>query len=560
MKLFSELKRRKVFKVGAAYLVLAWLLIQVVDTLAPQLQLPGWFPRAITLTLMIGFPLAVVMAWMFDVTPDGLRREHEVLAGEPAIEVPAKVGRGANMLTVTDVASRDTSIAVLSFVDLSQGHDQDYFSEGLSEELRNQLTRIPHLRVIARTSSFAFKGKEVDVATVAKALNVANILEGSVRKFGSNLRITTQLVRAADSAHVWSHSYDREMADVFTVQSEIADAVVAALKVKLFPGQQTAHTQNTQHTESYEQYLLGMAALRHHGQEAVQRACAAFEAAVALDPQYANAYAGLATANNLRANYANNQPQRVTWITAASTAADRAVSLAPDLPDGYVIRGFLRYHRDWDWHGADSDFERALVLDPNKASTLISYAHALFFGRQRQQEAIAMARKATTIDPLSAEAWIGLAWLLVLDKQPGEARLALHRSLDINPESSLANFHMGYVDLSEGKAESALVHFRRATMQFCLIGTAMAEHTRGNAQTSQQALDELSAKYAVGFVFQIAEVHAWRGEKDQAFKWLERAYDARDSGMVRLRATPPLASLYDDPRFAVLVKKMNFQA
>src|SRR5207237_558622 len=311
---FSELKRRNVYKVAVAYAVVGWLLVQITTQVFPIFEIPNWALRLILLAIIIGFPIALVIAWVFELTPEGLKRTEDVdrttaaqrprhrawifvviIAGAMSLGL-FFLGRFTAQTTRTPRQSEAAtkSIAVLPFVNMSSDKEQDYFSDGLSEELLNQLARIPQLRVIARTSSFSFKGKEVDVATIAKALNVANILEGSVRKSASTLRITAQLVRTADSSHLWSQTYDREMSDVFRVQDEISRDVVAALKVKLLPSEQPMNLQRTTNSEAYEQVLIGKEARKHGGVEAFQRAVVAFRRAVDLDPNYANAYAGLA--------------------------------------------------------------------------------------------------------------------------------------------------------------------------------------------------------------------------------------------------------------------------
>ena len=284
MSLISELKRRKVFKVGAAYLVVGWLVIEVASTVMPQFDVPEWAPRLVTLLIALGLPIALVMAWVFDVTPEGLKVDASrvgskrlfgvaaLLAAlalgwffhdhfEPATPAPSAdnpppaASADSASVAAKPEATTQTSIAVLPFVDMSQAKDQEYFSDGLSEELLNLLAQLPQLRVIARTSSFSFKGKEVDVATIAKALGVAHVLEGSVRKSGKTLRITAQLIRASDSSHLWSQTYDRELTDIFKVQDEIAGAVVDALKLQLLPSQALTNPNRSSNTEAYNQFL-----------------------------------------------------------------------------------------------------------------------------------------------------------------------------------------------------------------------------------------------------------------------------------------------------------------
>ncbi len=445
---------------------------------------------------------------------------------------------------------------MLPFVNMSSDKEQDYFSDGLSEELLNQLAQVPQLRVIARTSSFSFKGKEVDVATIAKALNVANVLEGSVRKSANTLRITAQLVRTADSSHLWSQTYDREMSDVFRVQDEISRDVVAALKVKLLPSEQPMNLQRTTNSEAYEQVLIGKEARKHGGVEAFQRAVVAFQRAVDLDPNYANAYAGLAQAQAFSADFSGTPAERAAEIKKAFANADKAIVLAPDLAAGYWVRGLLRHRLSWDWKGAQADFKQAAALSPNDVETF-NYSQALFFSGH-QSEAFAMDRKATTLDPLSPEAWNVLGWHHAFAGQYTEARVALERALELSPDAQWSAFLLGYVELKEGKTDKAADYFRRASAAFSRTGLTMVEYTLGHERESQQLLAELKEKYAVGFAYQIAQASAWRGDKDGAFEWLDHAYDQHDAGLYRLRYDPMLANVHDDPRFAALVKKMGF--
>jgi serine/threonine-protein kinase len=573
---FAELKRRNVYKVAVAYAIVGWLLVQVATQVFPFFEIPTWAVRLVVLAIVIGFPIALVMAWAFELTPEGIKRTEDV---DPAAQTRTKshawiyiviVGAllSIGLFFVGRYTARDTtsaarteapakSIAVLPFVNMSSDKEQDYFSDGLSEELLNQLAQIPQLRVIARTSSFSFKGKEVDVATIAKALNVANVLEGSVRKSANTLRISAQLVRTSDSSNLWSQTYERQMTDVFKVQDEIAGEVVAALKVKLLPTQQLPKTQRTGNAEAYEHYLLGMNISRQDRLETSQLAAAEFQKAIALDPNYANAYVALSIAQVRGAEVANSQAQRAEETKQAFATMEKAITLAPDLASGYSRRGYLRYTRAWDWQGAAADFKRALALDPNNAELLSSYSQSLFFSG-RQTEAIAMAHKATVIDPLSVDTWHNLGLLLFASGQDSEARLAWQHALEISPGARWPNYLVGYLDLKDGKIESARAHFRASDEPFGLTGTAMVEHTLGHVPESEQALDALKTKYAAGSAFQIAAVYAWRGEKDRAFEWLDRAYDQHDSGMPRLRYDPTLATLHDDLRFAALVKKMGF--
>jgi serine/threonine-protein kinase len=464
---------------------------------------------------------------------------------------------GLAMVLIGRDQANEPSIAVLPFVNRSSDKEQEYFSDGLSEELLNQLAQVPQLRVIARTSSFSFKGKETDVATIAKALNVAHVLEGSVRKSGQTLRISAQLIRASDSSQLWSRTYDRDLTDVFKVQDEISGEVVAALKVKLLPAQQLPKAQGTGNTEAYEHYLRGIDFLRLTRLEKYPFAAAELQHALALDPDYANAYVSLAFAQIGASELAESQAQRAAEIRQAFASIEKALKLAPDLAAAYSMRGYMRFSRAWDWQGALADYQRALALDPNNAELLSTYAERLLLGA-RSDEALAMAQKATELDPLSITIWHRLGLVLFAAGRDVDARSAWQHAIGINAGARWPNYLLGYLDLRNGQIDRAIAHFKASDEPFRWTGTAMVEFTLGHAQISEQTLDALKTKYAEGWAFEIAAVHAWRGEKDLAFEWLERSYTQHDVGMTRLSYDPTLASLRDDPRFATLLKKMQF--
>ena len=584
MGLFAELKRRNVIRMAGLYLVGAWLVVQVADTVLPAFGLPEWALRGVILLLAIGFLPALLFAWIFELTPEGLSLESEGAPANPAaprtaarmnlsIAVVLLLGIGwfaaDRYLFASDVAiaeagpptaqtrpGADHSIAVLPFVDMSEAGDQEYFSDGLSEELLNQLAQVPGLKVIARTSSFSFKGKQADIATIADALGVAHVLEGSVRKSGNRLRVTAQLIRTSDSSHLWSQTYDRALADVFDLQDEISRQIVSALKLELLPEQSLGNTQRTSNTEAYEAFLRGQEATRLVGEEHSRRAVESFERAVELDPGYANAWALLGLSYGVAADFADTPSLRSEYFGRAAAAVDKAIALAPDLAIGYRARAIRRNFMDWDWAGAAEDFEHALALDPNDPATLSNYAHVRFFAGEHA-EAIDMLRRATAIDPLAAGIWFNLGVSLLHDGQRDAAREALEHATRLSAAANWPEFYLGLIDLQQGALEDAMLHFLRAPDPYRLTGTAMLEFTRGNREASQAALDALEEKYAVGFAYQVAQVHAWRGEADAAFAWLERAYEVRDFGLTRLRDDPVLGRLRGDPRFAAMVAKVG---
>jgi TolB-like protein len=458
------------------------------------------------------------------------------------------------------VAITDKSIAVLPFVDMSEKHDQEYFSDGLSEELIAMLTKVPELRVPARTSSFYFKGKQATIAGIAKALGVAHILEGSVRKSGNTLRVTAQLIRVDNGYHIWSETYDRKLEDIFKVQDEIASAVVTALKVHLLPSQKAAGQEElrTENLEAYNLYLQGKQTFNQGDLGGYQRAVTAFRAATALDPGYAAAYAALALAQFWLTDGTDSATDSDTidvpgWDSALADA-EKAIALAPGLAEGYAARGFVRAIYRFDFAGGQVDLDKAVALSPRDADVLHRSAVLLAI-LGKLPEAIAREEQALALDPLSAEICMRLGFFLVADQQLARARPLYERALAIAPDSIRARFNLGELELLEHHPEQALATYRQTRSEtFSLLGQAKAEYSLGHNDVSERILKQLIAKKAYYFA---ACVYAWRGEKGKAFQWAERAVKARDDAITWLKIATDFRSLRSDPRYKALLREMN---
>jgi TolB-like protein/Flp pilus assembly protein TadD len=489
--------------------------------------------------LLIGLVLAMIAVGYFAVDKFVLSKR-----------VATPITQGGLLATS---AIPEESVAVLPFVDLSEKKDQEYFSDGLSEELIDLLTQVPDLRVPARTSSFYFKGKNETIANIAQQLKVAHVLEGSVRKAGKRLRITAQLIRVDNGYHLWSQTYDRDDTDVFAVQDDIAKAVVSALQVKLAEGAQATSSRGTMNTEAYNQYLLGRQLTRRNSLEGDRHAIEAYGKAIALDPNYAAAYAGLAIEEGALADDTGD----AGGIERARHDVEKAILLAPNDAIGYATRSYIRSTWLWDWSGAQTDIEKALTLDPRNSDVQHRYASLLdLLGRR--PEAIAAQKKATELDPLSSIAWENLGRYYTELGDYGAADAALVRAIELEPTSVYALNNLGRLRLLQGKGQEALETFRKMDfVAFRLTGVAMAEHTLGHARESQQAQDELIAKEARDAAYQIAEIFAWRGERDRAFEWLARAYSQKDGGLSLIKGDPLLKSLRSDPRFNALLRKLK---
>ena len=444
------------------------------------------------------------------------------------------------------------SLAVLAFADMSEKKDQEYFSDGLTEELINQLGKTPGLRVIARTSSFSFKGKSDDIPTIAAKLQVAHILEGSVRRSGDHLRVSTQLIRADSGTQLWSETYDREFKDVFAVQDEITTAVVAALKLKLGGGSTAETVHGTTNAEAYAAYLIGRKLYAQWTPGSWRRSIEAYQKAIALDPNYAQAYADL----SLTQYYLGDTEGDVSLMILARESAQKAIDLDPRYGGGYAQRAAMRAVT-FDWAGAEADAKQAVALDPTDPLVLSNYGFVLI-GLGRLSEAIVMYRKALERDPLDDAAWKYLGEIFTAQHDYLAAYDAFSRAMSVNPANSFTKANLATLQLLDGKASEALTTCQTIDGEgFRDSCVAMAAHTLHDAKASQTALDAVIARSATSAAYQIAEVYAGRGEKDLAFEWLERAYRQQDGGLMQLKVDPLLASLHSDPRFKALMKKMN---
>jgi TolB-like protein/Tfp pilus assembly protein PilF len=495
-------------------------------------------PRWVVPTLL-GL-VVVIVALAFTVIRPGRSRDEPTSESEI---IPA---------AQTEVAS----IAVLPFADMSQGKDQEYFADGLSEELLNALVRIRDLRVAARTSSFSFKGKDVTVSDIGRELNVATVLEGSVRKAGNQVRITAQLVNVEDGFHLWSESYDRELSDILAVQDEIARSVARELQVRLTRGgQATSISSYRVDPTAYTAYLQG----RHFsapGTEAdLRKAVDYFEEALELAPDYALAWAGLAKARSDLLDYVYTPVDE--GYPEARKAVDRALQLDETLTEAHLTLASLKMPYERDWAGAEVAIHRALELEPGNAE-VISKAAYFAAAMGRFDEAVILDRRAVHLDPLSVYAHRHYG----LDAQqaglPEEALVASNRAVELQPNAPLVHSWLGLVYLDQGRAEEALAEAERETLAYRRVhGRALAYYALGQQEAADSALKELIEDFGDGAATQVASAYAFRGETDRAFEWLERAFAQRNAALVMLKIFPEFKHLYDDPRWKPFLEKMG---
>ncbi len=468
-------------------------------------------------------------------------------------------------------AEKVASIAVLPFVNRSASADDEYFSDGLADELLNVLAKIKGLRVVARASSFQFKGKSEDLAVIGARLNVATVLDGSVRKAGNRVRISVQLVKVSDSSHLWSETYDRTLDDIFAVQDDIAQSVVTELRATLLgeeadsaaSGQARAEVARAAKgrgtdPEAHRLHLLARHLIDRWNPEDLAQAVEHLNDALARDPGFALAWAELGAAYTIQAG--RGWTRAAEGLERAREATNRSLALEPELPEGLVVRAWIQMYHDWDWRGAQGSLARALELAPGDA-TALRRAGALVGNLGRLEEAIGLYRRAAEQDPLSGAARHNLGMGLLAADRFAEAETAFRQALELAPQRSGTRAYLALALLAQGRNAEALEQaLREADENMRLWALAIVHHVMGHGPESDAALEELARKHAEEAAYQVAEVHAARGEVDAAFEWLERAYAQRDGGMAEMKISRPLRSLHGDPRWRAVLEKVGLDA
>jgi len=449
-------------------------------------------------------------------------------------------------------AAGKTSIAVLPFTNMSTDKEQEYFSDGLAEELIDELSKNPKLRVISHSSAFSFKGKETDIKTIAQKLNVTHVLEGSVRKSGNQMRISAELVEAGTDSTLWTQTYDRQMENIFAVQGDIAASVSGALKVAL-----EGDAPKTQETnpEAYNAYLQGRYFSDRRGKENLEKAVGYFEQALKIDPNYARAWAGLSRAHSGQADI-GYVPLHEGYLKAQKEL-EKALQLEPNLAEAYARMGWIKSNYDWDWIGADAAYKRGLELEPANADVVRGSA-ALAAKLGRFDEAIALNHRAIELDPLRIAAYINLGLSAYYAGRWAEAEAAFRKVLELNPQYPSAHQLLGRLYLAQSKPEEALAEMQKELEPLWRgQGLALAYHAARKKKEADAALAEDIKEFQNDGAFQIAEIYAYRGETDKAFEWLERAYKQRDTGLAVMKGDPLLRSLQHDPRYRAFLQKMK---
>jgi TolB-like protein/thioredoxin-like negative regulator of GroEL len=491
---------------------------------------------------------AAVLALAFTFAIDRIRLSTHVAQQKlvaPAVNAPE--------ISATPVIP-EKSVAVLPFVDMSERKDQEYFSDGLSEELIDLLAKIPDLRVPARTSSFYFKGRQTTIGEIAKALCVAHVLEGSVRKSGNTLRVTAQLIRVDNGYHVWSQTFDRKLDDVFKVQDEIAASVVQTLKVTLL-AQPLAQPVRTRNTKAYTSYLQGRFFASHNNRDAYARAIPLFEQAVRDDPAYALGWAGLAKVVARSADH--GWIPLATGYERARGAAAKSLQLDPSLVEGHAIMAYIKGNYDWDWESEKKEADIALAGDPTNVDALLVRAQ-LACALGQSDAAIRTYQEVLGHDPLSTDALRYLSWQLLFAGRLAESETASRRLIELDPSHGGALDQLGHVYLARGDPRTALTLIEQESDEYWrAMSLPIVYRALRREADSVQSLRSVEAKYGDEGAYQIAEAHAYRGEVDAAFEWLERAIVERDVGITWIKVDNLVANLRSDPRYKTILRKMN---
>jgi TolB-like protein len=475
----------------------------------------------------------------------------EWLSKKPVPKVDA--GTATAPVATAQPAVSERSVAVLPFVDMSEKKDQEYFSDGLSEELIGLLSKVPDLKVPGRTSSFYFKGKQTTIADIARTLGVAHVLEGSVRRSGNTLRITAQLIQADNGYDMWSETYDRKLDDIFKLQDEISAAVVKALKIVLLADAMPKATP-TANQQAYALFLLSRSFHYRQTYADVQKAIDYAEQAVKLDPSFAPAWAALGDSLVYEFSYGGSYAQ----IRArAYSAAQTALRLDPKLSDAHLAMGRVFGELDWDWQAADAQLQTAIALDPNNVLALsVASSYALIRGRG--DDALRLVQKAAEVDPLANDVLGSLGNVYYANGRYAEAETAYRKAIDVNAAGAGNHLSLGAALLAEGQPAAALEVMQKETDEPSRqYGLAIAYEAAGRRSDADQALAVLESRYASSNAEEIGSVYACRREPDKSFAWFDRAYQQRDLALVFIKTDPCIKSLQVDPRYKALLKKLN---
>jgi len=586
---FAEVKRRNVYKVAAAYGVVAWLLTEIATQVLPFFEIPNWGVRLIVLAIIIGFPIALVIAWAFELTPEGLKRTEIADAEFPLGRSPKRawifivtiagaisvglffLGRYTTSRTLSTEQGQppasagslpQKSIAVLPFDNLSRDPDNAYFAEGIQDEILTRLAKVADLKVISRTSTQKYKSAPDNLRDIAKQLGVLNILEGSVQRAADQVRVTVQLINATTDAHLWAETYDRKLTDIFAVESDVAKTIADTLHAKLTGSEKSAIAKRpTADTEAYELYLKGRFFWNKRTGPDLRKAIAYFNQAIAKDPNYALAYAGLADAYVLLPPY--GAASALESFPQAEAAAKKALELDDALAEAHTSLAQVLVSYDFDFEGSTREFERAIALNPNYATAHHWYGSGPPLSLGEFDRAIAELKRAQQLDPLSLIINADLGSGFVTARRYDDAIAQLRKTIEMDPHFYYAHWNLGEALELKGQLREAFAEYKKAAelnddpLVLSLVAQAEAKlGQRDDARKILEQLEQLATRRYVGN-YAFALVHIALGEKEKAIEDLEHAYrDRVGPDIALLKVDPMLDPLRGDPRFEALVARI----
>jgi TolB-like protein/Flp pilus assembly protein TadD len=583
---FAELKRRNVYKVAVAYAVVAWLLIQAASILFPTFEAPAWVMKVVFALVALGFPIALVLAWAFELTPEGIKRAEDVQSGE---SITRRTGRklvaltvglaviAAGLLAFQFLQSKSSSstalarpldsipaksIAVLPFDNLTEEKANAYFAEGIQDEILTRLAKVAELKVISRTSTQQFKSAPANLREIAKQLGVANILEGTVQRSPDQVRVNVQLINAATDGHLWAEIYDRKMTDIFALESEIAKAIADKLQAKLTGNEEHAIVAKpTESTEAHDLYLKGRYFWSKRTAKDLRTATSYFEAATKADPKYALAYAGIADSYLLLPFYGGETEPAETY-PKVKEMAEKAIALDPTLPEPHASLGLLHTVADYNFTDALRELERAVALDPNYATAHHWLGNAALPPLGLFDRAIAESKRAVELDPLSVNINNDLGGTYWYAGRFKEAIVQHRKAVELAPDLYYPHYNLAQALQCDGDLPGAIAEYETAVRldddpyPLGLLGAAKAKAgDRDRARAILRQLEELKTRRYVPD-YSLALIHLELGEDDEALRWLESSYAHRQADVNGIRVDAFLRRLHGNPRFEALAEKI----
>ncbi len=602
MHLFKELKRRSVFRVAAAYMAAAWLVVEITETLFPLYGLSSAAVRLVVTLLAIGFPLSLIFSWIYELTPEGIKRDKDrgqtitvahhtdkaldrliivflafalgyfaidkfVFEPQRIVEITETEARAAAekvRVQRGEIALPGKSVAVLPFINISPDPENEYFADGLTEELIGTLAKVNGLHVIARTSVFALKGSNRDVRDIGRQLHVKTVLEGSVRREQDHIRITVQLISVEDGFNLWSESYNYELSSVLVLQEKIARDIARTLQIQLPPYVDRQLTvKGTVNPEAHDSYLKGRYYWARLSEGGFLKSIEAFKRSIVIDPDYAPPHAGLATVYSFVGLFGTMPPQQAFPLSMME--ADAAIALDPGLAEAYIARGMAMLLYEWDWNGARENLLLALQLSPNYS--MGHWAYSQYLAVVDPPAALAPALRALSLDPLSLPL-MNLVAFRYLDQGQFEEAIQMDKEmLSLDPSFPATYWNLGVIDILHGRYEEAIAELAHSVeysggMAQTLAMQAYAYAKSGDDVKARAVLEELegrreSPQHGYASPLLIAYLYEGLGETEEALKWLEQAVQERDGWLVNLNSFPRFDSLRDEPRFEGVLHQLR---